>query len=55
MLPGQLDHGLPQWLRQLRPSRQSAAKLTQLTLQLHDRSGIGSVLFRFTNPTLPGA
>jgi len=37
MLPGQFDRSLPQWLRQLRPSRLGAAKLIQLALQLRDR------------------
>jgi hypothetical protein len=37
MLSGQLDRGLPQRLRQLRPLRLVLAKLIQLALQLHDR------------------
>jgi hypothetical protein len=36
MLSGQLDRSLPQWLRQLRPSRLGAAELLQLALQLEN-------------------
>jgi len=42
VLPDQFNRRLPQWLRQLRPSRLRVAKLIQLALQLQDwRNGNG--------------